>query len=27
VNKVKMIKRKMFGRAGFGLLRKMVLLG
>jgi transposase len=26
VNKVKMIKRKMFGRAGFGLLRKMVLL-
>lgn len=27
VNKVKMIKRKMYGRAGFGLLRKMVLLG
>lgn len=27
VNKVKMVKRKMFGRAGFGLLRKMILLG
>jgi len=27
VNKVKMVKRKMFGRASFGLLRKMVLLG
>jgi transposase len=27
VNKVKMLKRKMFGRASFGLLRKMVLLG
>jgi NADPH:quinone reductase-like Zn-dependent oxidoreductase len=27
VNKVKVVKRKMFGRASFGLLRKMVLLG
>jgi transposase len=27
VNRIKMLKRKMFGRAGFDLLRKLVLLG
>ncbi len=26
VNRIKMIKRQMYGRAGFGLLRKRVLL-
>ncbi|MFI2238108.1 transposase [Streptomyces chrestomyceticus] len=26
VNRIKMLKRQMFGRAGFGLLRKRVLL-
>ncbi|WP_426368953.1 transposase [Streptomyces sp. E-08] len=26
VNRIKMIKRRMYGRAGFGLLRKQVLL-
>ena len=26
VNKIKMIKRQMYGRAGFGLLRKRVIL-
>ncbi|MFJ2304052.1 transposase [Streptomyces sp. NPDC087787] len=26
VNQIKMLKRQMFGRAGFGLLRKRVLL-
>ncbi|KEG37940.1 hypothetical protein DJ64_24695 [Streptomyces griseorubens] len=27
VNRIKMLKRQMFGRAGFALLRKRVLLG
>ena len=26
VNRIKMLKRQMYGRAGFGLLRKRVLL-
>lgn len=26
VNQIKMLKRQMFGRAGFGLLRKRILL-